>query len=102
VQAGNIRLEGLYFDRQGNQGNYDRIFSGSAVHVGLSCAVLSLPRPHRIADFKLRIPGDKRIASVVATVGPLRSIFRRTGYPDTHCPGETEPRRRGGIFACCL
>jgi iron complex outermembrane recepter protein len=85
--AGNIRLEGLYFDRQGNQGNYDRLFASSSVHVGLSAQSYPFPAPTGIADFKLRIPGDKQVTSVVATIGPYDQYY---GEVDTQIPLVTD------------
>jgi iron complex outermembrane recepter protein len=49
VQAGNVRLEGLYFDRQAPNPNeifVNSLVSGSSVRVGQR-AVLSLSRAHR-------------------------------------------------------
>lgn len=70
VQAGNIRLEGMYFDRQTSQRPFTRWITGSAVHVGLSAQSYPFAAPTGIADFNLRIPGDKSVTSVVLTSGP--------------------------------
>ena len=86
--AGNIRLEGLYFDRQGNQGNYDRLFASSSVHVGLSAQSYPFPAPTGIADFRLRIPGNKQIASVVATVGPYDQTYAELDTQTPIVPGK--------------
>jgi iron complex outermembrane receptor protein len=71
VNAGNIRLEGLYFDRQTGQRPLTRWIAGSAVHVGLSAQSYPFAAPTGIANFNLRIPGDESVASVVLTGGPF-------------------------------
>ncbi len=68
TEAGNLRIEGLYFDRQGDHTN--RIITGSTVRVGLSAQSYPFPAPTGIVDFSLRRPGDKPLTSVVATYGP--------------------------------
>ena len=72
VEAGNIRLEGLYYDRAFP--NPFEIFinpmsPSSAVRVGLSAQSYLFPAPTGIADVALRIPGDKQITSAVAQYG---------------------------------
>ncbi len=73
VRAGNVRLEGLYFDRQ--QPNPMEIFvssmvSGSSVRVGISAQSYLFPAPTGIADVRLRVPGDKQVISAITTFGP--------------------------------
>jgi len=72
VEAGNVRLEGLYFDRQ--QPNPQEVFisslvSGSTVRVGLTAQSYLFPAPTGIADISLRIPGDEFVSSFVAGYG---------------------------------
>ena len=64
TNAGNVRIDGLYFDQQAKLNN--RIVSGSTIHVGISTQAYAFPAPTGIADFHLRVPGDKRIISAVA------------------------------------
>lgn len=68
VQAGNVRIEGLYFDQQTTLSS--RISGGSTVHVGISSQSYPFPAPTGIADFKLRLPGEKQVVSGVLTYGP--------------------------------
>lgn len=68
VQAGNVRINGLYFDYQ--TGLNDRLMSGNNVRVGLTAQGYPFPAPTGVADFSLRLPGSKPMASVVAGVGP--------------------------------
>ena len=72
VDSGNVRVEGLYFDRQ--VPNPQEIFvsslvTGSTVRVGLSAQSYLFPAPTGIADVSLRIPGDKFVTSAVAQYG---------------------------------
>ncbi len=68
VQAGNLRVEGLYYDQQPSLN--ERLVRGSAVRVGISAQSYAFPAPTGIADYRLRIPGDKQIISAVAVMGP--------------------------------
>ncbi len=69
VQAGNVRINGLYFDYQADL--TDRLISGSNVRVGLTAQSYPFPAPTGVADFSLRLPGSEAVASVVAGIGPF-------------------------------
>ncbi|HEX9933206.1 MAG TPA: TonB-dependent receptor [Allosphingosinicella sp.] len=74
VQAGNVRLDGLYFDLQANPG--ERMIAGTNVRVGISAQSYPFSAPTGIADYAIRRSGDEAVASVMAsagTVGP-RSV----------------------------
>lgn len=72
TQAGNIRIDGLYFDQQFlTQG---RIYAGTTMRVGLSAQSYPFPAPTGIADIRLRRPGDEFAGSSSITVGPYKSI----------------------------
>lgn len=73
VDAGNVRIEGLYFDMQ--DGLNGRVSGGSTVRVGLSAQSYAFPAPTGIADLTLRKPGAKRIISVGAGLGPWNGGF---------------------------
>ncbi len=73
VDAGNIRIEGLYFDQQGNL--TQRLQNGSTVRVGISAQSYAFPAPTGIADFSLRKPGGKFLASAAVTAGPFGTIL---------------------------
>ncbi|MBL0116786.1 MAG: hypothetical protein IPP45_16225 [Sphingomonadales bacterium] len=64
----NLRLEGLFFDQQ----SYltDRLIDGSTIHVGISAQGYPFPAPTGIADYSLRKPGDKFVASIGLNYGP--------------------------------
>lgn len=68
VQAGNVRIEGLYFDRQGALP--PRLMEGSTVRVGLSAQGYLFPAPTGIVDYRLQKVDDKRVTSLSLTAGP--------------------------------
>ena len=55
VNAGNLRLDGLYIDRQAEF--TERLFADVAVRVGATALETPLPAPSGIADYSLRRPG---------------------------------------------
>lgn len=67
VDAGNVRIEGLYFDQQDEL--TDRIVDNSRVRVGLTTLGFLFPAPTGIADYTLRKAGEKRIVSGVVGTG---------------------------------
>lgn len=69
VDAGNVRLDGLYFDQQARL--TDRIAEGSTVRVGLTAQSYPFPAPTGIADFTIRRAGDELIVSPALTYGPF-------------------------------
>ncbi|HVF83975.1 MAG TPA: TonB-dependent receptor [Sphingomicrobium sp.] len=69
VQAGNVRINGLYFDYQNDLNS--RLVSGSNVRVGLTAQGYPFPAPTGVADFALRAPGNEAVASTVVGVGPF-------------------------------
>src|SRR5579872_809617 len=67
--AGNVRIDGLYFDQQGTLSN--RVIAGSTVRVGLSAIGYAFPAPTGIVDYDLRGPGDGMPgATVIVNAGP--------------------------------
>jgi iron complex outermembrane receptor protein len=70
TQAGNLRIEGLYFDQQ-SQGSNPYLFSGYDMRVGIAAQAYAFPSPSGIADYTLRAPGDSYLASAVLIRGPL-------------------------------
>ena len=65
TEAGNLRIEGLYFDQQINLGT--RLLRGSTIRIGLSAQSYPFPAPTGIADYQLRLPGEKTVISAVGT-----------------------------------
>jgi iron complex outermembrane receptor protein len=64
VAAGNLRIDGLYFDQQ--WGLSGTILGSASIKVGLSAQGYAFAAPSGIVDQALRIPGDKAGASAVA------------------------------------
>ena len=64
VTAGNVRLEGVYFDRQGYIAQ--RLVERSTVRIGLTALGYPFPAPTGIVDYKLRGVGERPLISVVA------------------------------------
>ena len=69
-QAGNFRIEGLYFDQQ-TWAHGDCVVRETTMRVGIAAQSYSFPAPTGIADFSLRKPGDKTLVSFVLTRGPF-------------------------------
>ena len=72
VDAGNVRIEGVYFDQQADP--TDRLVEGSTVRVGISAQGYPFPAPTGIADYALRKPGREWIASTVLHYGPFNGM----------------------------
>ncbi|MGH6993558.1 MAG: hypothetical protein ACRED8_13955, partial [Caulobacteraceae bacterium] len=62
ISAGNVRIDGLYFDEPGN--NLGGLLTkGNIIHVGLSAQSYPFPAPTGIVDFQLRMPADHLIVT---------------------------------------
>lgn len=81
VEAGNTRIEGLYFFQQANP--TDRLVDGSTMRVGIAAQGYPFPAPTGIADYSLRKPGDKPLVSVVGRFGPFDA---KVGQLDLQLP----------------
>lgn len=73
VDAGNVRIEGLYFDQQADPTG--RLIEGTTVRVGLSAQSYPFPAPTGIADHELRKAGDEAVFSPVIGYGPYGGWF---------------------------
>jgi iron complex outermembrane receptor protein len=71
IDAGNTRIEGLYFDRQTDISN--RLVSGSSIRVGIAAQSYPFPSPTGIVDFDVRRAGDEAVVSPVLLYGPFDS-----------------------------
>lgn len=67
TEAGNNRIEGLYFDRQAQVTNV--IVRGSTVRLGLTAFGYPLPAPTGIVDLDLRRAGSRPVVSVQVNSG---------------------------------
>lgn len=84
TQAGNLRIDGLYFDQAAALNA--RLLRGSSIHVGISAQGYPFPAPTGVVDFDLRVPGDQARASLVATHGALFSYDRYSLEFDAQMP----------------
>lgn len=69
-QAGNLRIEGLYFDQQ-TWVSGDCMVRETTMRIGIAAQSYAFPAPTGIADFSLRKPGDKLLFSALLTRGPF-------------------------------
>ena len=83
-QAGNLRINGLYFDQAAAPHN--RLLRGSTVHVGISAQGYPFPAPTGVVDFDLRVPGNTAVTSVLVGHGAVLSYSRQTIEVDTQIP----------------
>ena len=72
LAAGNVRIEGLYFDQQSHV--TDRLIDMRSVHVGISAQGYPFPAPTGIADYRLRRPGARPLLSVAHSWGPYDAV----------------------------
>ena len=73
VDAGNVRLDGLYFDRQTDP--ITLLVPSSTMRVGISAQGYLLPAPTGIVDYQLARAGDQLRVSPVVGYGPFDSLF---------------------------
>jgi iron complex outermembrane recepter protein len=69
IEAGNVRLEGLYFDRLGTLTS--RLVEGSTIRVGIAAQSYPFPSPTGIVDYDLRRVGASRVVSALVNYGPF-------------------------------
>jgi len=73
VDAGNVRLDGLYFDQQADPSRL--LVPSSTMRVGISAQGYLLPAPTGIVDYQLARAGDQLRLSPVVGYGPFDSLF---------------------------
>ena len=66
--AGNVRINGLYFDQQGSV--TDRLIDRTQIQVGLAAIEFPWPAPTGIVDYTLRPPKDVNGLSTTVYAGP--------------------------------
>jgi iron complex outermembrane receptor protein len=70
--AGNVRIDGVYFDQQAGLSN--RVVEGSTIRIGVSEIGYAFPAPTGIVDYQLRNAGDGTpAATILASVGPFEA-----------------------------
>ena len=73
MSAGNVRIEGMYFDRPSSGPGdvlIDRLMQGSTMRVGIGAQSYPFPAPTGIADLRLRLPGEEFLVSPFISYGP--------------------------------
>ncbi len=81
VQAGNLRIDGLYFDEASNQANLPtRIVRSSAVHVGIAAQGYLFPAPTGVVDYRLRTPGDSTVISTLNGYATYGEYYDETDF----------------------
>ena len=92
VQAGNVRIQGLYFDLQAELSS--RLIAGASTRVGISAQGYPFPAPTGIADFAIRAPGKEPVLSTIVSVGPFGSAVAEA---DGQLPITSELSVAGGV-----
>jgi iron complex outermembrane recepter protein len=72
-QAGNLRIEGLYFDQQ-TYATSPCMVRETAMRIGIAAQAYSFPSPTGIADFSLRTPADNPTFSGLVSRGPYSEL----------------------------
>jgi iron complex outermembrane receptor protein len=72
IEAGNVRIEGLYFDRLGSLTS--RLVEGSTIRVGIASQSYPFPSPTGIVDYDLRRVGEKQVVSALVNYGPFGGL----------------------------
>lgn len=73
IEAGNARLDGLYFDQQTDPSF--NLIDRSTMRVGISAQGYPLPAPTGIVDYSIRRAGDRMLISPALGIGPWDSQF---------------------------
>jgi iron complex outermembrane receptor protein len=72
IEAGNVRIGGLYFDRLGHLTSH--LVEGSTIRVGIASQSYPFPSPTGIVDYDLRRVGEQQIVSTLVNYGPFDSF----------------------------
>jgi iron complex outermembrane receptor protein len=72
IEAGNVRVAGLYFDRIGTLTS--RLVEGSTIRVGIASQSYPFPSPTGIIDYDLRGVGAQQVISALVNYGPFGSL----------------------------
>ncbi len=72
VAAGNVRIEGLYFDQQKDP--TQRLVETVTIRVGIAAQSYPFPAPTGIVDYQLRGVGDEQVVGAVLSYGPFGAL----------------------------
>lgn len=79
VQAGNLRIDGLYFDQVSFMSNLvTRIVRSEAVHVGIAAQGYLFPAPTGVVDYRLRTPGNETLLSALIGTASDGVVYEET------------------------
>ncbi|MGE3302002.1 MAG: hypothetical protein AB7M12_02690 [Hyphomonadaceae bacterium] len=86
LAAGNLRIEGLYFDMRALMPS--RVLANTTIRVGLSAQNYPFPAPTGIVDYTLRSVSDRNAFSTVLRYGPNNGYFVEMDGERTLVPGK--------------
>jgi len=92
IQAGNARIEGLFFDKVGDEN--DRLQESSRIRVGIAAQGFAFPAPTGIVDYALRTPGK---SAGLSLLGEANSFGYNTLQIDGSVPVTDTLSAGGGI-----
>lgn len=95
TQAGNLRIEGMFFETVQFSTLGNIIARGSSVHVGIAAQGYPFPAPTGVVDYTLREPGNKYAESALIDVATHDSIY---GEVDAEVPIAGDVLSVGGGF----
>jgi iron complex outermembrane recepter protein len=72
VAAGNVRIEGLYFDQQKDP--TQRLVETVTIRVGIAAQSYAFPAPTGIVDYQLRGVGEEQVVGAVLSYGPFGAL----------------------------
>jgi len=76
--AGNMRIEGLFFDQQTHNfgwGRSSQLVKSTTMRVGLGAQSYPFPAPTGIADVRLKLPGNKTRVNISSYYGPYSESY---------------------------
>lgn len=94
IDAGNARIEGLYFDQEDRVPT--RLIEGNTIRVGISAQRYLFPAPTGLVDYALTFPADVVQASVEAERGPFGGF---AGSIEVKIPVDERLGFSGGVGA---
>jgi iron complex outermembrane receptor protein len=94
--AGNIRIDGLYFDQV--WGLNPRLRQTTTIRVGLSALGIPFPAPTGIVDYGFRSPGDEAALSVLASLNQWGAAALEADGNVPLVPGKLSLGLGGAVF----
>jgi iron complex outermembrane receptor protein len=78
ISAGNVRIDGLYFDQV--FGLTNRVRESTSIRVGLSAQGLPFPAPTGIVDYQLYKPGPEGAVSALVSIDSWGTVTGETDF----------------------